>query len=48
MELTERNVKVARRIVDIMAEEKCTVADAPDILRFSRRVRNFPELLCKG
>lgn len=33
MELTERNVKVARRIVDIMAEEKCTVADAQDILR---------------
>lgn len=32
MEFTKRNLKIADKIVDILVEEKCTVAQAEGIL----------------
>lgn len=38
MTITEINVKTAAQIMNILAENKCTVADAGDILSFCGRV----------
>ena len=38
MTATENNVKTAAAILEILAKNKCTVADAEDILSFCGRV----------
>lgn len=38
MEITESNVKTAAQIMSILAENKCTVADAGSILAFCSRI----------
>lgn len=38
MEATENNVKTAAQIMNILAENKCTVADAGSILAFCSRI----------
>ena len=40
MEVTEKNCRVADRIIEILVEEKCTVEDSQDILsEVSREIR---------